>query len=136
MVENWTYTIEYLSINATVRDMDANIQRKSIIIGMTVLGNGCLIVLLPTEVIDAENRNFTAYVDSQPTVFREIEDNRNNTRSLHILFGEGDSQLEIVGTRIVPELKSFVISVMVAVMLLPVLFLRWRMFGSLRLVQT
>jgi len=95
--------------------MKTDLNRKSVIADVSSTDDGCITVLLPTFVIDAEDE-FTVSVNNRPATFREIDDGAAGYRTLHIALEKGASEVEIIGTRIVPEfnLLGLVLGIAVA----------------------
>ena len=101
---NRTYLLQYLLDNATLMAIDTDFERKSLVFHITTEGDGCIKLFLQSEIIEAENRNFTVTLDNQPGDFMEIEEDFvDDTRTLLINFTNGAKTIEITGTRVVPE---------------------------------
>lgn len=100
---NTTYPIRYVPINSTLTSMQTDFGRHSLIAQVFSTDEGCIFFLLPSEVIEAENRNFTVTVNDQPGTFREIENSVAETRTLNISLDEGTNTIVMTGTRVVPE---------------------------------
>jgi hypothetical protein len=114
-VGNNTYRISHLTIGAALTGLTIDADRKSLVANISSTSDGCMIIELPKDIIEAENRDFTVNVDRQQGMFREIEDNRNDTRTLHIDFENGADNIEIIGTRVIPEFPLPLVAVTAAV---------------------
>lgn len=97
-----SYQIGYTAVNSNLTSMKTDVDKKSVVAEVSSTDDGCITVLLPTFVIDAEDK-FRVNVNDQPATFREIDDGPAGYRTLHIPLEEGTSEVEIIGTRIVPE---------------------------------
>lgn len=99
---NSTYFIRYVPINSNLTSMRADPGTNSLIVSTSSLDAACIFLLLPSEVIEAENRNFTVSLNDLPAVFKEHESGAG-IRALNITLEQGLNSIVITGTRVVPE---------------------------------
>lgn len=107
-VDGTNSTISYTITNGKVLDIKANPQSKSLIVTIQTTGDGLLTITMPRSLIDAKKSDGT---DDQFIVLNDGQQNSNanettttNTdRTLAIPFKNGTSQIEIVGTFVIPE---------------------------------
>ena len=79
--------------------------------------DGSITLDLPRESIDAKTSNdiddtFIILIDGVEVPYREIATNAQS-RTISIEFEEGDSDIEIIGTFVIPEFGSIVMIVLV-----------------------
>jgi hypothetical protein len=111
-IGNKTYPIVYNITGGEVDNMTASQQNSSLIVDLSTNNNGTLTIDLPRSIIDSKNpqnedEDYIAFVDGIQTGAEEISNTNNQTRKLAVDFENGTQQMEIVGTRIVPELGSY-----------------------------
>jgi len=119
-----TFDVGYTIRGGEVFSISMDQSRYSI--GVTlqdVNSNGGLILKLPTESFDAktdgENIDFIVLIskedDSTEQVQIEYEEiaTGDNYRTIHIPLEEGDAQVEVIGTYVIPEFGSIVIIILV-----------------------
>lgn len=107
-VDGTNSSVTYTITNGKVLDIKANPQSKSLIVTIQTTGDGLLTITMPRALIDAKKSDGT---DDQFIVLNDGEQNSQanetvNTstdRTLAIPFKNGTSQIEIVGTFVVPE---------------------------------
>lgn len=107
-VDGTNSSVTYTITNGKVIDIKANPQSKSLIVSIQTTGNGLLTITMPRALIDAKKSDGT---DDQFIVLNDGQQNSqaNETlttsteRTLAIPFKNGTSQIEIVGTFVIPE---------------------------------
>ncbi len=106
-VEGTDFSVSYSITNGKVLGIKADTKSKSLIISIQTTGNGQLIITLPRALIDAKLNDKT---DDQFFVLNDGQENADFTeaktttdRTLTIPFTDGTSEIEIIGTQIVPE---------------------------------
>jgi hypothetical protein len=102
---NSTYFVRYVPINSNLTNMRVDPAINSLIVTTSSLNAACIFLLLPLEVIEAENRNFTISVNDHPAVFKEHESG-GGIRALNITLEQGLNSIVITGTRVVPEFSA------------------------------
>jgi len=117
-VENGgTFDVDYTVRSATVKEMIVDPRIFALIVILETDDNGCIILKLPRESIDAKKINdqddkFIILIDGAEVPYREISTNADS-RTITIEFEEGDSDIEIIGTFVVPEFGSIVMIILV-----------------------
>jgi hypothetical protein len=126
-----TYQVSYDITGGSVQGISSDIESKSLIVAITATSNGTLTVWLPTNVIDADDE-FTVFVDGGAASFTEL-DETTEARVLEIEFESGATEIEIVGTFIVPEFGAITILVAsIAIVGTIIATTRFHKFGGLR----
>jgi len=100
-IQGQTYEIEYEITGGSVEDMNADPATKTLLVTINSTSDGMLTIVLPTAVIDAEDE-FSVMIDDGNAAADET-DTTDEARTLSIEFLEGSSEIEIIGTFIVPE---------------------------------
>ena len=112
---------------AYVADIQISEENNSIIISINSDSDGNLIVYLPREVIDAKiipsenassyplhlrlDDNFIILTDGTPTKFIEMQ-TATTIRTISIDFENGTSEIEIIGTQVIPEFGTIAMIVL------------------------
>ncbi len=110
---------------AYVADIQISEENNSIIISINSDSDGNLIVYLPREVIDAKivhtenssssteflDDNFIILTDGTPTKFTELQ-TATTIRTISIDFENGTSEIEIIGTQVIPEFGTIAMIVL------------------------
>ena len=109
--------VEHLIFSYTIRggtllDISINEEIFGLVIKIDASDEGKLVLDLPRKYIDAEKQNgkdevFIILVEKQnegiiETTYEESISN-SNVRTITINFEEGDSQIQIIGTYVIPE---------------------------------
>jgi len=102
-----TFDIEYIIRGGTVKDMIVDSEIFALIVIIESTGDGSLTLDLPRESIDATKSDgsddlFIILIDGIEVIYDESITNEN-TRTITIQFEEGDSDIEVIGTFIIPE---------------------------------
>jgi len=117
-VENaGTFDVDYTVRGATVKEMIVDPRIFALIVILETDDNGCIILKLPRESIDArimddQDDKFIILIDGAEVPYREISTN-TDSRTITIEFEEGDSDIEIIGTFVVPEFGNIVMIILV-----------------------
>ncbi|MDE1727346.1 MAG: PEFG-CTERM sorting domain-containing protein [Thaumarchaeota archaeon] len=107
-VDGTNVSVKYSITNGKVLDIKADTNSKSLIVTIQTTGDGALTIDMPRSLIDAKKTDGT---DDQYFVLNDGQENdqfqeTSNTatdRTLQIPFTNGTSQIEIIGTMVVPE---------------------------------
>ena len=101
-----TFDVEYNISGGTVKNMIIDVEGLALIISIESTSDGTITLTIPRELMDAK----TASGDDEMFIILigedEVEAQQTATidsRTLTINFLEGDSNIEIIGTQIVPE---------------------------------
>jgi len=117
------YDVEYIIRGGTVKNMEIDPEGLALIITIDAVKDGSITVTLPRDMIDAkipanlsaddilvgktvdpkdlEDDEFFVLIGGEETNFKETKS--KTSRTLSIGFAADDTQIEIIGTQIVPE---------------------------------
>ena len=112
-----TFDVDYTVRGATVKDMIVDSTIFALIVILETEDDGSITLDLPRESIDAKTSNeiddtFIILIDGVEVPYREIATNAQS-RTISIEFEEGDSDIEIIGTFVIPEFGSILMIVLV-----------------------
>ena len=112
-----TFDIDYTVRGATVKEMIVDSEIFALIVILETGDDGAITLKLPRESIDAKKTDnlddkFIILIDGQEVPYKEITTN-SEYRTITIEFEEGDSDIEIIGTFVVPEFGSIVMIILV-----------------------
>ena len=112
-----TFDIDYTIRGATVKDMIVDSEIFALIVILETDDDGAITLKLPRESIDAkimddQDDDFIILIDGIEVPYREISTNADS-RTITIEFEEGDSDIEIIGTFVVPEFGNIVMIILV-----------------------
>jgi len=112
-----TFDVAYTVRGATVKNMVVDSDIFAIIVILETDDDGAITLELPRESIDAKKSDnvddkFIILIDGAEVPYREISTNEDS-RTIIIEFEEGDSDIEIIGTFVVPEFGSIVMIILV-----------------------
>lgn len=112
-----TFDIDYTIRGAIVKDMIVDPVSLAIIVLLETSDDGAITLKLPRESIDAkimdnQDDKFIILIDGIEVPYREISTN-TDSRKITIEFEEGDSDIEIIGTFVVPEFGNIVMIILV-----------------------
>ena len=117
-----TFEVGYTIRGGEVKDIEMNLERYSILVETVVQSNGNIVLKLPRESFDAQSdgtdETFIVLV-SKDTVknFVQVEYTEiatsDNYRTIRIPIEEGDMQVEVIGTYVIPEFGSVVIIILI-----------------------
>jgi len=112
-----TFDVAYTVRGATVKNMVVDSDIFALIVILETDDDGAITLELPRESIDAkimdgQDDDFIILIDGIEVPYREISTNADS-RKITIEFEEGDSDIEIIGTFVVPEFGSIVMIILV-----------------------
>ena len=112
-----TFDVDYTLRGATVKNMVVDSEIFALIVILETDDDGAITLKLPRESIDAkkiadQDDTFIILIDGIEVPYREISTN-TDSRTITIEFEEGDSDIEIIGTFVVPEFGSIVMIILV-----------------------
>lgn len=112
-----TFDVDYTVRGAIVKDMVVDSNIFALIVILETDDDGVITLELPRESIDAkiseiQDDTFIILIDGQEVPYREISTD-SEARTITIEFEEGDSDIEIIGTFVVPEFGSIVMIILV-----------------------
>ena len=101
-----TYCVAYDINGATVTKASVSSTTTSVVLMIDAQTDGNISLTIPRNVLDAKTNgkdiSFIVLVDGQEADFEET-DSDSSTRTLDVMFPEGASEIEIIGTFAVPE---------------------------------
>ena len=102
-----TFSVNYTISGGMVKDMTIDSQSISLIVSLNSTSDGTITLQIPRSLIDAKTSNgqddsFIVLIDGAEVKLSGEETN-NSFRTLTIQFLQGDQDVEIIGTQIVPE---------------------------------
>jgi len=111
-----TFDIDYTVRGATVKEMIVDSEIFALIVLLKTDDDGAITLELPRESIDAKKTDglddkYIILIDGAEVAYREITTN-SESRTITIEFEEGDSDIEIIGTFVVPEFGSIVMIIL------------------------
>jgi len=111
-----TFDIDYTVRSATVKDMIVDSNIFALIVILETDDDGAITLELPRESFDAKKADgmddeYIILIDGAEVAYREITTN-SESRTITIEFEEGDSDIEIIGTFVVPEFGNIVMIIL------------------------
>jgi len=103
-----TFNVNYTITGGTVKTMTIDAQSLSVIVSVNSTSDGTISLQLPRALIDAKQPNsnqddaFIILIDGAE-VKPQSESADNDFRNITVQFLQGDQDIEIIGTQIVPE---------------------------------
>ncbi len=102
-----TFSVNYTITGGTVKDMTIDQQSLSLIVSINSTSDGSITLQMPRTLIDAKTSSgtddsFIILIDGAE-VKPQSESADSNFRTLTIQFLQGDQDIEIIGTQIIPE---------------------------------
>ena len=121
-----TFDVDYTIRGATVKDMIVDSDIFALIVILDTVDDGSITLKLPRESIDAKKTNnqddtFIILIDGVEVPYKEVTTN-SESRTITIEFEEGDSDIEIIGTFVVPEFGNIVMIILVIGIISTILF--------------
>ena len=121
-----TFDVEYIIRGGIVKDMIVDSEIFALIVIIESTGDGSLTLDLPRVSIDATKSDgsddlFIILIDGIEVIYDESITNEN-TRTITIQFEQGDSDIEVIGTFIIPEFGT-IASLILAVSIISVIIL-------------
>lgn len=100
------FDVEYIIKGATVKDMVIDVKGSALIVSIDSQSDGSVTLDISRELIDAKTStgnddSFIILIDGSEVPYQETKS--LTSRTLTIQFLEGDSDIEIIGTYIIPE---------------------------------
>ena len=111
------FAIPYNAGSNSIVAVEANLESRSLVIEVDVVGDGEIVIALPRHLIDAKNADGTddtyiVLVDGEDAWVTETADSA--ARTLTIPISAGAREIEIFGTFIVPEFGTIAILILAA----------------------
>ena len=120
-----TFDVGYTVRGGEVNSISMNQERYSLLVETTMNSNGNIILKLPRESFDAQKSNgasetFIVLISkgsNEPENFVQIEYEEiaisSDYRTIRIPLEDGDKQIEVIGTYIIPEFGSIVFIILI-----------------------
>ena len=106
-VDGTDLSVTYSITHGKVLGIKADVQSKSLIVSISTTGDGVLTITLPRGLIDAQgsgqDQQFIVLNDGQENTDFQETSHTTTDRTLSIPFTDGTSEIEIIGTQIIPE---------------------------------
>jgi predicted secreted protein with PEFG-CTERM motif len=111
-----TFDVKYTISGGTVESIEIEPENLGLLVKINSLGDGKIILELPRESIDAEKQNgedtkFIILINDGQTTYEEIQLD-STVRIIGINFEKGDSEIQIIGTYVIPEFGAIVMIVL------------------------
>jgi len=112
-----TFDVKYTIKGGTVKDMIVDPDIFGILIQIESTDEGVITLDLPRESIGAEKQNgkddaFIILIDGIEVTYEELVVN-SDSRVITIIFEEGDSLIEIIGTYVIPEFGTITMIILI-----------------------
>jgi predicted secreted protein with PEFG-CTERM motif len=110
------FDVKYTISGGTVQSIDIEPQNLGLLVKINSSDNGRIILELPRESIDAEKQNgndeeFIILINNAQTTYEEIQSD-STLRTIGINFEKGDSEIQIIGTYVIPEFGTIVMIIL------------------------
>lgn len=114
--DSGTFDIPYTMRGGTIKNIIVDPQILGLVVTIQADGDGTLTLDLGRKWIDAktplgEDDTFIIYIDGSEVQYQESTD--ADSRTITIQFQEGDSDIEIIGTQVIPEFGTMAAIVLV-----------------------
>ena len=114
--DSGTFDIKYTIRGGLVESIDIEPENLGLSVKINSSNNGKIILELPREFIDSEKQNgkdeeFIILINDVQTTYEEIQSD-SEIRSLGINFEKGDSEIQIIGTYVIPEFGTIVMIIL------------------------
>ena len=114
--DSGTFDVKYTISGGTVESIQIEPENLGLIVKINSSDNGRIILELPRESIDAEKQNgkdeeFIILINNAQTPYEEIQSD-STVRTIGINFEKGDSEIQIIGTYVIPEFGTIVMIIL------------------------
>jgi len=114
--DSGTFDVKYTIRGGTVESIEIEPENLGLLVKINSLDNGKIILELPRESIDAEKQNgkdekFIILIDDVQATYEEIQID-STVREIGINFEKGDSEIQIIGTHVIPEFGAIVMIIL------------------------
>jgi predicted secreted protein with PEFG-CTERM motif len=111
-----TFDVKYTIRGGTVENIEIEPENLGLLVKINALDNGKIILELPREFIDAEKQNgndekFIILIDDVQTTYDQIQ-SESTVRTVGINFEKGNSEIQIIGTYVIPEFGTIVMIIL------------------------
>jgi predicted secreted protein with PEFG-CTERM motif len=110
------FDVKYTIRGATVESIEIEPENLGLLVKINSLNDGKIILELPREFINAEKQNgkdqkFIILINNTQTTYEEIQSDFA-IRTVGINFEKGDSEIQIIGTYVIPEFGTIVMIIL------------------------
>ena len=124
-----TFDVKYTIIGATIKDIVVDSDIFAIIVRIESTDEGRMTLELPREFIGAEKQDskddtFIILIDGIEVDYEETSKVGADSRVISINFEQGDSDIEIIGTYVIPEFGAIVMIVLTVGIMITILVTR------------
>jgi predicted secreted protein with PEFG-CTERM motif len=111
------FMINYKITGGKITSITPDVKSHSLIIAMTASQDGSLTITLPRALIDSKEKDtdvdapYFVLVDDEEVDFKETATTTTD-RTLEIQFPAGTEQIEIIGTKVVPEFGTIAVMIL------------------------
>jgi predicted secreted protein with PEFG-CTERM motif len=114
--DSGTFDVKYTISGGTVESIEIEPENFGLIVKINSLNDGKINLELPRESIDAEKQNgkdekFIILINDAQTTYEEIQSD-STVRIIGINFEKGDSEIQIIGTYVIPEFGTIVMIIL------------------------
>jgi predicted secreted protein with PEFG-CTERM motif len=114
--DSGTFNVKYTIRGGTVENIEIEPENLGLVVKINSSDNGKIILELPREYIDAEKQNgkdeeFIILINDSQITHEEIQSDSTN-RKIGIDFEKGDSEIQIIGTYVIPEFGTIVMIIL------------------------
>jgi predicted secreted protein with PEFG-CTERM motif len=111
-----TFDVKYTIRGGTVENIEIEPENLGLLIKISALDDGKIVLELPRESIDAEKQNgedvkFIILVNDVQTTYDQIR-SESTVRTVGINFEKGDSEIQIIGTYVIPEFGTIIMIIL------------------------
>jgi predicted secreted protein with PEFG-CTERM motif len=110
------FDVKYTIRGGTVESIKIEPENLGLLVKINSSDNGKIILELPRESIDAEKQNgkdekFIILINNSQTTYEEIQSD-STVRTIEINFEKEDSEIQIIGTHVIPEFGTIVMIIL------------------------
>ena len=114
--DHGTFDMEYTIRGGTIENITIEPQILGLLVNINSTHKGTMVIDLPRKFIDAEKQNgkdeeFIVLIDNIQTTYVEST-THSETRKITINFEKGDSEIQIIGTHVIPEFDTIVMIIL------------------------
>ena len=125
---NETFDVRYIIKGGTVKNITTDSDNLTLKVQINSTNNGEILLELPREFIGAERQDgndeiFIILIDEIQVPYMEVLTN-SESRTIEIEFNQNDSNIEIIGTYIIPEFGNIVMMILMVGILSTILVAR------------
>jgi len=114
--DSGTFDVKYIIRGGVVESIELEPENLGLLVKINSSNNGKIILELPRDSIDAEKQNgedeeFIILINNIQTTYDEIR-SESTIRTIGINFEKGDSEIQIIGTHVIPEFGTIVMIIL------------------------